>query len=198
MKNNQTITLLMLFCIISVPFIFGTISCKSTAEVVEETTPEPEPDPEPASEPVAARSVTPPPTQQINVNDLAFSEEISGWGYKKWDRAGIQSILSKKGNSLAEKIRTVPSEYTIIVTGYADASGPEQPVAGEENDHPGNIEIGRRRAQAVVDYLVAQYDFPESRFSVRSEGGNSLKNPSNPKSPVNRRVVVSFEPPPEQ
>lgn len=67
---------------------------------------------------------------------------------------------------------------TVIIEGHADPRG------GEEY----NLELSRRRADAVRDYLVAQLGNDPKQFEVVGYGQSRLMDPANPAAKVNRRV----------
>jgi len=66
----------------------------------------------------------------------------------------------------------------VIIEGHADPRG------GEEY----NLELSRRRAVAVRDYLVAQLGDDPKQFEVVGFGPSRLMDTKNPTAKVNRRV----------
>ena len=79
----------------------------------------------------------------------------------------------------------------VKIIGHTDAVGPEDPDPA--NDKLGNKEWSRRRAEAVRDYIVTNYGLSASMFDVQAKGSSQLKDPSNPRSSVNRRVVIELK-----
>lgn len=72
------------------------------------------------------------------------------------------------------------SGYRFKIAGYTDAKG-----AADYNQ-----KLSERRAQAVRDYLVAQYDIAPSRLQTVGYGLNQLADPSKPLDAINRRVQI--------
>jgi len=68
----------------------------------------------------------------------------------------------------------------IRIAGHTDAAG------GEAY----NLDLSRRRAQAVADYLIRQHGILPARLSVEGYGRTRLLDQANPMSSVNRRVEV--------
>lgn len=143
----------------------------------------------PAPVAVAPASVPVP----LDMNTLKFNKEISGWRYKNWDAdlAEVSQNIKVVISAVKPLIDKLPAAQKIKVIGYTDGVGPENP---EGEDHPGNIAIGEKRANAVVDYIVKNYGIPRDRFEVSSKGGADLKIPGNAGAAANRRVVIKFEP----
>lgn len=53
-----------------------------------------------------------------------------------------------------------------------------------------NLDLSKRRAQSVAEYLVKQHNISAARLSVDGYGKTRLLDPANPKSSVNRRVQI--------
>lgn len=53
-----------------------------------------------------------------------------------------------------------------------------------------NLDLSRRRAQAVRDYLIANFNIPAEILVVQGFGATRLKNSSDPQASENRRVEV--------
>jgi outer membrane protein OmpA-like peptidoglycan-associated protein len=53
-----------------------------------------------------------------------------------------------------------------------------------------NMELSRRRAQAVSDFLIETFHIPAELLVVQGFGATRLKNPTDPRAPENRRVEV--------
>ena len=66
-----------------------------------------------------------------------------------------------------------------IIEGHTDGSGSDQY----------NLELSRKRADAVIKYLVDNSRLDPSRFAARGKGRRELLNPDDPSSRENRRVV---------
>ena len=148
----------------------------------------------PAPVAVAPPSVPVPPVPApLDINTLKFNKEISGWRYKNWDAdlAEVSQSIKVVISAVKPLIDKLPAAQKIKVIGYTDGVGPENP---EGEDHPGNIAIGEKRANAVVDYIVKNYGISRDRFEVSSKGGADLKFPGNVGAAANRRVVIKFEP----
>ena len=70
--------------------------------------------------------------------------------------------------------------YRFKIAGYTDAKGTA--------DY--NQKLSERRAQAVRDYLVAQYDVAPNRLETVGYGLNQLADPAKPLDAINRRVQI--------
>ncbi|WP_347986159.1 OmpA family protein [Methylomonas sp. AM2-LC] len=53
-----------------------------------------------------------------------------------------------------------------------------------------NIELSRRRAEAVKNFLVSEYGLPEDAMKIQGKGKKNLANSEDPTSEVNRRVRI--------
>ena len=53
-----------------------------------------------------------------------------------------------------------------------------------------NMELSKRRAEAVKDYLVRAMGVPADRLETVGKGFSEPANPRNPNAPENRRVIV--------
>jgi len=83
-------------------------------------------------------------------------------------------VLREFGKAFKDFIPAV----TVIIEGHADPRG------GEEY----NLELSRKRAAAVRDYLVGELGNNPKQFQVMGFGQTRLMDPSNPTAEVNRRV----------
>lgn len=68
----------------------------------------------------------------------------------------------------------------VQVAGHTDAAGSDAY----------NLDLSRRRAQSVADYLARQHSVPATRLSVEGYGKTRLLDAANPRSSVNRRVQI--------
>lgn len=89
-------------------------------------------------------------TRQVNINFAFGSASLS---------SEARSIIDSQIVNLARAF----SNMRLQVEGNTDNIG----------DYSGNISLSRRRAQAVVDYLVQQYNFDVNRFIVIGNGPNN-------------------------
>jgi outer membrane protein OmpA-like peptidoglycan-associated protein len=72
------------------------------------------------------------------------------------------------------------SKYHFLVEGHTDNVG--------RPDY--NMNLSKRRAQAVKDYLVTAYGVPRNRLEAIGRGQTMPINASDPANPANRRVQV--------
>jgi outer membrane protein OmpA-like peptidoglycan-associated protein len=72
------------------------------------------------------------------------------------------------------------SKYHFLVEGHTDSVG--------RPDY--NMNLSKRRAQAVKDYLVTAYGVPRNRLEAIGRGQTMPINASDPGNPANRRVQV--------
>jgi len=85
-----------------------------------------------------------------------------------------KAALREFGKAFKEFIPGV----AVIIEGHADPRG------GEEY----NLDLSRRRAMVVRDYLVAEFGNNPKQFEVIGFGQSRLLDPGNPAAEVNRRV----------
>ena len=71
--------------------------------------------------------------------------------------------------------------YQIKVTGHTDAIGSDAY----------NLDLSKRRAQAVVSYLSSQLGVNIARLSSAGMGKRALKMPDDPENSANRRVEIT-------
>lgn len=114
------------------------------------------------SQPVA------PPSINLDVNFEYGSAKLS---------PDAKIVLDSLGQALGDP--TLVSAR-IGIAGHTDAVGTDTY----------NLDLSKRRAQAVADYLVAQHNIAPSRFAVDGWGKQRLLDTANPKSALNRRVQV--------
>ncbi len=67
-----------------------------------------------------------------------------------------------------------------VVSGHTDASGP--------NEY--NLDLSKRRAESVKDYLVAKHRVAPSRIVSVGRGSSELIDPIDPRAASNRRVAI--------
>ena len=72
------------------------------------------------------------------------------------------------------------SGFQYLVAGHTDAVGSDEY----------NMDLSERRAGAVCDFLIQEYNIEPSRLTPVGFGFHRLKNPKNPKAAINRRVEV--------
>lgn len=72
------------------------------------------------------------------------------------------------------------TSFHFLLEGHTDSTG--------RRDH--NVELSKRRAEAVRAYLVANYGIPASRLEAIGKGPDAPLDPANPASAVNRRVQI--------
>ena len=72
------------------------------------------------------------------------------------------------------------ASYHFLLEGHTDTTG--------NPDH--NLDLSKRRAEAVRSYLTDQFGIDSSRLQAVGRGEDALLDPDHPTSPVNRRVQV--------
>ena len=116
------------------------------------------------------------PTRDTRGIDLDIRFKLNSWKLSN----GAQRQLKALGTALQNK-KFVQNNITIA--GHTDATG----SAGH------NIRLSRKRAQTVLRYLVAHYNFKEEKFSIIGYGESMLKDIFNPRGEINRRVEILVE-----
>ena len=99
----------------------------------------------------------------------------------KTNSAELTEDAKAQVKQLAEAMRSEQlSKYHFLVEGHTDNVGrPEY-----------NMNLSKRRAQAVKDYLVTAYGVPRNRLEAVGRGQTMPINASDPANPANRRVQV--------
>jgi outer membrane protein OmpA-like peptidoglycan-associated protein len=69
---------------------------------------------------------------------------------------------------------------SFLVAGHTDAKGPD--------DY--NLDLSRRRADSVVQYLVTKHGIAASRLTEKGFGETQLLDPDHPEDGINRRVQI--------
>jgi outer membrane protein OmpA-like peptidoglycan-associated protein len=86
--------------------------------------------------------------------------------------------LRNLGNALNRELK---GEKKFLIEGHTDAVGTEAY----------NIDLSKRRAEAVKDFLVDKLGVDASRLEAVGKGDTDPADPQHPKGPENRRVVIA-------
>ena len=108
------------------------------------------------------------PSADVNID---FDYKSSGL------KAQAEPALKELGQALADPNM---QKFRYVVVGHTDAA------EGRDDDQP----LSEDRAAAVRDYLVKNYGVSPERIVSIGFGKGRPKEPSNPLSPVNRRVEI--------
>lgn len=92
--------------------------------------------------------------------------------------ANIQPEARGQLDAVAEGIRMLPSEQSIVIEGHTDAVGSEAY----------NMQLSTRRAMAVKQYLVQLHGIEAARLRTAGFGEYRLINEQDPTAGENRRV----------
>ncbi|MGE0314617.1 MAG: OmpA family protein [Lautropia sp.] len=95
-----------------------------------------------------------------------------------FDSAKIFPEAREQLDAVAEGIKMIPQEVPVVIEGHTDATG---------NDAY-NLDLSRRRAEAVKQYLVGVHGIDASRLRTLGQGKREPIDPGDPYGPVNRRV----------
>ena len=99
----------------------------------------------------------------------------------KVNSAELTEDAKAQVKQLAEAMQSEQlSKYHFLVEGHTDSSG--RPDS--------NMNLSKRRAEAVKDYLVTAYGVPRNRLEAIGRGQTMPINASDPANPANRRVQV--------
>ncbi len=99
----------------------------------------------------------------------------------KVNSADLTDEAKQQVRQLADAMKSEQlSKYHFLVEGHTDSTG--------RADH--NLDLSKRRAQAVKDYLVTAYGIPRNRLEAIGRGQTMPINVSDPGNPANRRVRV--------
>jgi outer membrane protein OmpA-like peptidoglycan-associated protein len=94
--------------------------------------------------------------------------------------------LSDEAKDLIKQVATAINSDQLghsrfLLEGHTDTTG--------KPDY--NLALSKMRANAVRDELIKNYGVKPARLQTRGRGQDNLLDPSNPQSPVNRRVVIA-------
>jgi outer membrane protein OmpA-like peptidoglycan-associated protein len=95
------------------------------------------------------------------------------------DKLKTEALLTLKRLGAALKDTRLKG-YRFRIAGHTDAKG-----SAEYNQ-----KLSERRAAAVRNYIVFQYDIEQARIETVGFGKTQLLDPSNPEDGVNRRVQI--------
>lgn len=96
-----------------------------------------------------------------------------------YDSANIKTEAEPYLDSLGDVLASNRAiEFSIYVVGFTDARGTEAY----------NMDLSKRRADAVKDYLVRVHGVDPGRLITLGKGESELLDPSHPDSAANRRV----------
>ena len=101
--------------------------------------------------------------------------------WKTWARVAAPVVK--------EIINKLPDGYVLEVRGHADASGPEN----QEGDKPGNMNISRERAKAVIKSLESA-GIESKKITYKGVGSSEPLGGYAPRSGQQRRVSFSIVP----
>ena len=91
--------------------------------------------------------------------------------------------------ALVKVVELAPADKQVTVTGHASKRGTEEP----SGSFMGNAALSKARAEAVVKYITANSNLPESRFKVVAAGSTELLAGVEPGSDKNCRVSIKME-----
>ncbi len=131
------------------------------------------------------------PTSEEIFNDLMPSEKTRGLSIEKreknltvnfdYNSAAVtkasEEILNHLGNALSKKELRV---YKFQIIGHTDAKG----------DAEFNLDLSKRRAQAVTEYLIKNFSIPSDHLTPIGKGKSELLPGIDPFDGKNRRVQV--------
>lgn len=95
-----------------------------------------------------------------------------------FNSAVIQPDMLEPLDAVAEGIRLAGRQIGIVIEGHTDASGSAEY----------NLQLSRRRAESVKNYLVLRHGLPAGSFRVVGKGKYDPLVRENPFAPENRRV----------
>lgn len=81
-------------------------------------------------------------------------------------------------DAVAAGIKMIPRTQPVVIEGHTDATG----------DDAYNLDLSKRRAESVKQYLVGAHGIDPRRLRVIGQGKRAPIDPVDPYGPVNRRV----------
>lgn len=122
------------------------------------------------------------PERQVLAKAVSDRPQVDIEVFFDFNSDKITSEAEPALKSLGEALRNTSSD--IMVAGHTDAKGKATY----------NQDLSQRRATAIRDYLVANYDIPTDRLTAVGYGREMLKNSDDPFAAENRRVqIVNME-----
>jgi outer membrane protein OmpA-like peptidoglycan-associated protein len=121
--------------------------------------------------PTRAGEPAPPPKPRAISNSIGFELD--------------SDVLTERGKEFLNNLGAALTDEALansrlLLEGHADATGAEA--------H--NLELSRRRAEAVQKYLIDVWGIPAANLSAVGKGEADLLDKANPESPANRAVVI--------
>ncbi|MFK7958785.1 MAG: OmpA family protein [Lysobacterales bacterium] len=113
------------------------------------------------------------PEMKLRAIPLRIRFELNS--YELTDSA--QTTLNRLGSALTSESL---AEFNFRVEGHTDAIG----------DEAYNLDLSRRRAEGVRNYLVNLFEMDQGRLETVARGESSLLNPDQPNSADNRVVLI--------
>lgn len=118
---------------------------------------------------------------QVTQADAAAAPSIDMRVQFAYDSADLENeaelTLAALGQALSDP-RLI--NYRFEIVGHTDAKG----------SAAYNLDLSKRRAASVVDYLVANYNLPADRIVAIGKGESDPANPVDPEAAENRRVEI--------
>lgn len=122
------------------------------------------------------------PERQVLAKAVSDQPKVDIEVFFDFDSDKISSEAEPALKSLGEALRNASSDF--LVAGHTDAKG--KPTY--------NQDLSQRRAVAIRDYLVSNYEIPADRLMAVGYGRELLKNKDEPLAAENRRVqIVNME-----
>lgn len=84
---------------------------------------------------------------------------------------------------------TIDQEFVNIAKQFSGARIRVEGNTDNTGNYAANVELSKRRAQAVVDYLVKEYNFDRNRFIVTGNGPKHTVNDGVSGSNINYRTT---------
>ena len=95
-----------------------------------------------------------------------------------FDSADILPRARTQLDAVAEGIKLLPPSRSVLIEGHTDASG----------THPYNLQLSRKRAEAVKRYLVSEHGLDAQRLKTVGFGEDRPIDGADASKPENRRV----------
>lgn len=130
--------------------------------------------------------------KKINIVDKMVSEKTKTPAPKEEKAISLQVLFGYDSASL-----TPDAKSQLAPIGRALASGELKHLKFKIEGHTDiigsdayNLDLSRRRAHSVKQYLIDQYSIASSALEIEGKGEAGLADPTNPTSEINRRVRI--------
>lgn len=119
-------------------------------------------------------------SSELKLNDPKYT--VAGYNIDDFMKKVLIPALSKL-------INVLPTDKKVVIDGHASARGSEQASGSFE----GNIALSQARADAVLNYILANSQISKTKLKTRANGSSKTLTGTDPASNKNCRVGMDIE-----